>query len=495
MKIIKRILAVAIVLTMIASIFVMSTISSSASGTGTGLAEWCLNAYYSKWSYVYGGCTPGSVDCSGLIYSYAGGIRTGDAQLYNSSYIGYVSNGVPRIHGLGLWKPGHVGVYVGNGMAVDARGSQWGVCYESVYTHGWTKYFKVPGVSYPSNGWVKFNGSKYYYENGQYVASTSRTIDGVTYNFDSSGKCTNGGGSTSSTTSNSSSTSTSTSTTTSSSSLKLGSTGDAVEKLQKRLQELGYYNGSIDGDFGKGTEDALKLYQEQAGLYVDGIAGSASKAIYNSDAPKYKAEETTVENKKEDIAQTSATSEEETTDTQENSVEDIFAIQERLIELGYYEGDADGDFGPKTEAAIKAFQAANGITQTGSADEFTLEVLYSTDAVENPTPETTEDTEDTEQPTEALKVVTSELPQSVVDADANKKSVNATEVALEKNKMSEKALADIASDMSFKSNANGNNFQFILWLGIMIVVMTIAFFIVQAIEKKKAGKKSSAKYF
>lgn len=499
MKILKKILAVAIILTMIASIFVMSTISSSASGTGTGLAEWCLKAYNNKWSYVYGGCTPGTVDCSGLIYSYAGGIRTGDAQLYNSDYIGYVSNGVPRIHGLGLWKPGHVGVYVGNGMAVDARGSQWGVCYESVYTHGWTKYFKVPGVSYPSTGWVTFNGSKYYYENGQYVASTSRTLDGVTYNFDSSGKCTNGGGSSSSSSSSSSvSSSSSSSTSTSSSSLKRGSTGTAVEKLQKRLLELGYYNGVVDGDFGKGTEDALKLYQEQAGLYVDGIAGSASKAIYEDDAPKYKAPQTNVKEDTE-IAQTGTTNEEsdDSSVSNELSYDDTVKMQERLKELGYYTGVVDGDFGKGSEEALRAFQNANGITETGSGDEFTLSVLHSIDAKENPNKveETAEETTDetANEDTQTIKVVESELPQSVVTA--NNAEADVTEVELETSKMSEKALADIANDMSIATGANENNFHFIFWLGIMIVVMTIAFFIVQAVEKKKAGKKASAKYF
>ncbi|MDO4748959.1 MAG: NlpC/P60 family protein, partial [Eubacteriales bacterium] len=142
MKIIKRCLSISIIVALLACILMMSTVSSSASGTGAGLAEWALNAYNSKWSYVYGGATPGAVDCSGLIYSYAGGQRTGDAQLYNSNYTGSVSSGMPRIHGLGLWKPGHVGVYVGDEMAVDARGSQYGVCYESVYSHGWTTYFK-----------------------------------------------------------------------------------------------------------------------------------------------------------------------------------------------------------------------------------------------------------------------------------------------------------------------------------------------------------------
>ncbi len=487
MKVIKRILAVAIIVTMIASIFVMSTVSSSASGTGTGLAEWCLNAYNSGWSYVYGGCTPGAVDCSGLIYSYAGGIRTGDAQLYGSDYIGYVSNGVPRIHGLGLWKPGHVGVYVGNEMAVDARGSQWGVCYESVYTHGWTKYFKVPGVSYPTTGWVTFNGGKYYYENGQYLANTTRTIDGKSYTFASSGKCTNAGN-----VSNSASSSTGTK----SSTLKKGSTGEAVEKLQKRLYELGYYNGAIDGDFGSGTEEAFKLFQKQAGLYVDGLAGNDVKYLYADNAPKYESsnDDIVIENKKEDteVAQTAVENDdEETSDSYKKGDynDEIYKMQERLIELGYYDGSADGSFGSQTEKALLAFQSANGITETGTADEFTLEVLYSIDAKENP--DAVEETESVE-PTQELKVVDSELPQQSAQTSY---ADTATEVTLETNKTSEKALANIAGSINTGANAQQGNFQFIFWLAVMIVVMTIAFFVVQAIEKKKVGKKSSGKYF
>ena len=45
-------------------------LSVSAAGTGTGLAEHALNAYYSGWSYVYGAASVGAVDCSGLIYVF-----------------------------------------------------------------------------------------------------------------------------------------------------------------------------------------------------------------------------------------------------------------------------------------------------------------------------------------------------------------------------------------------------------------------------------------
>ncbi len=488
MKIIKKILSVTIIVAILSCICVMSTVSSSASGTGVGLSEWCLNAYNSGWSYVYGGCTPGAVGCSGLIYSYAGGIRTGDAQLNASSYTGSVSNGMPRIHGLGLWKPGHVGVYVGDGMAVDARGSQWGVCYESVYSHGWTTYFKVAGVTYPTTGWVTFNGSKYYYEDGQYVVNTTKTIDGISYTFSSNGKCTSNGPVEDN----------SISTTTQSSSLKLGSTGEKVEKLQERLSELGYYDGVIDGHYGEGTEEAFKLFQENCGLYVDGIAGSDVEYLYADDAPAYNTFTLEIENNKEDaeIAQTSAENEEaeEVEDSAPTSFakgdyhDEIAKFQIRLIELAYYDGIADGSFGSMTEQALMNFQGANGITQTGVADELTLEALYADTAVEN----------ETSAPTESLEVVDSELPKSsgTVKSEKTKETeAVATEVAVETNKLSQKALAGISNTMSFDADTNGNNFQFIFWLMVMIIVMSIAFAVVSVIENKKTAKRTSNKYF
>lgn len=43
-------------------------------------------------------------------------------------------------------------------------------------------------------------------------------------------------------------------------------------------------------------------------------------------------------------------------------------LQEALVTLGYLDGGADGDFGGKTETAIRAFQEAVGLEQTGVAD-------------------------------------------------------------------------------------------------------------------------------
>lgn len=67
-----------------------------------------------------------------------------------------------------------------------------------------------------------------------------------------------------------------------------GAFGDDVIELQARLQYLSFYNGEIDGKFGYGTYWALRNFQEQYGLPVDGIAGRATKEklVNNTDFDK-----------------------------------------------------------------------------------------------------------------------------------------------------------------------------------------------------------------
>ncbi|WKD60060.1 N-acetylmuramoyl-L-alanine amidase [Corynebacterium caspium] len=50
-------------------------------------------------------------------------------------------------------------------------------------------------------------------------------------------------------------------------------TGDDVSQLQKHLQELGFYTERIDGVFGPATDAALRNFQLNSGLQVDGICG------------------------------------------------------------------------------------------------------------------------------------------------------------------------------------------------------------------------------
>ncbi|MEQ6376211.1 spore cortex-lytic enzyme [Bacillaceae bacterium S4-13-58] len=56
-----------------------------------------------------------------------------------------------------------------------------------------------------------------------------------------------------------------------------GAVGDDVIELQARLQYLGFYNGKIDGVFGWGTYWALRNFQYEFGLDIDGLLGQQSK--------------------------------------------------------------------------------------------------------------------------------------------------------------------------------------------------------------------------
>lgn len=60
--------------------------------------------------------------------------------------------------------------------------------------------------------------------------------------------------------------------------LKKGSTGAAVKTLQQNLKKLGYDVGTVDGTYGTKTVAAVKAFQKDHGLTVDGIAGMATQA-------------------------------------------------------------------------------------------------------------------------------------------------------------------------------------------------------------------------
>ncbi|ADY56664.1 spore cortex-lytic enzyme [Syntrophobotulus glycolicus DSM 8271] len=56
--------------------------------------------------------------------------------------------------------------------------------------------------------------------------------------------------------------------------LSRGSRGPEVVDLQKRLSMLGYVTGPQDGIFGRKTNAAVRLFQKEHGLTVDGMAGT-----------------------------------------------------------------------------------------------------------------------------------------------------------------------------------------------------------------------------
>ncbi|WP_425549047.1 spore cortex-lytic enzyme [Amphibacillus indicireducens] len=59
--------------------------------------------------------------------------------------------------------------------------------------------------------------------------------------------------------------------------IQQGATGEDVVELQARLQYIGFYHGQIDGVFGWGTYWALRNFQNEFGMKVDGYAGDQVK--------------------------------------------------------------------------------------------------------------------------------------------------------------------------------------------------------------------------
>ena len=58
--------------------------------------------------------------------------------------------------------------------------------------------------------------------------------------------------------------------------LKQGAKGDEVKEVQRRLKLWGYYNGSVDGEFGAGTRKAVIAFQKKNGLTADGVVGAST---------------------------------------------------------------------------------------------------------------------------------------------------------------------------------------------------------------------------
>ncbi|MBQ7864768.1 MAG: peptidoglycan-binding protein, partial [Clostridia bacterium] len=147
-----------------------------------------------------------------------------------------------------------------------------------------------------------------------------------------------------------------------------GDTGSAVRKMQRRLLELGYPVGKVDGDFGENTLLAVNLFQCAIGYRNRTYASEAMlNKLYNKNAPAYDPYAPLKEG---------------------DEGADVEIMQTFLDELGYSVGEKgiDGKFGKDTKAAVGQFQLVAGLKVTGEADAETLKLLYDE---ENPIPNAT----------------------------------------------------------------------------------------------------------
>lgn len=156
--------------------------------------------------------------------------------------------------------------------------------------------------------------------------------------------------------------------------LRPGMSGDDVKSVQSRLKALGYYTGTVDGNYGTGTMAAVASFQLRNNLSADGVAGKRTyKKLYSSDAL---------------AAISTPTSTPTTGVTRPTRLlysgctgDDVKSVQQRLKDLGYLTDKVDGKYGANTVAAMRAFQLRNGLTGSGNGDTATYTILYSVNAI------------------------------------------------------------------------------------------------------------------
>lgn len=163
--------------------------------------------------------------------------------------------------------------------------------------------------------------------------------------------------------------------------LRFRDKGDEVSKLQTALTLLGYYDGEIDGVFGKGTLSAVKAFQKAQSLTVDGLAGTKTQASLTAlTGITFESQDETTEDP------TIPELPSETTKPSGLFVEDyrtmqygtsgprVRVLQRSLLALGF-SVSVDGHYGKETFAAVKAFQTVVGLTVDGKAGAKTLAKL------------------------------------------------------------------------------------------------------------------------
>lgn len=142
--------------------------------------------------------------------------------------------------------------------------------------------------------------------------------------------------------------------------LKIGSQSEAVKQVQTRLQQLGYYKGPVTGYYGSLTREAVSRWQKANGLSADGIVGPVSWSLLFSNT----------------VSRGTTTTPRVylTTGSRGDLVKQL---QQKLTQLGFYQGPVSGYFGTLTKTAVIKWQQARGLAVTGVVNQQTWTVLMS----------------------------------------------------------------------------------------------------------------------
>ncbi|KPI22673.1 Peptidoglycan-binding domain 1 protein [Actinobacteria bacterium OV320] len=142
-----------------------------------------------------------------------------------------------------------------------------------------------------------------------------------------------------------------------------GDKGGCVTELQRLLRHHGYAV-DVDGDFGAGTASAVRSFQAAHGLTADGQVGAnTERALYDTD-----------ESPSTSLDLRSASCPQNIVEGQSGG---CVATLQALLNGKGRQLDVDGEFGPATLTAVKAFQSATGLAADGEVGPNTKAALYS----------------------------------------------------------------------------------------------------------------------
>ena len=151
----------------------------------------------------------------------------------------------------------HVGLYVGDGIVIEAMGTLKGVTTTKVSAGKWTHWGELTGVDYAGEN-AEFSDRRDQSSQGNFDGCNMAAVTQIK-DLDSCSTMQNAelNGLNSYKT------------------IRRGSKGETVVEMQRILERLGYDLGpcGVDGDFGRMTEKAVKAFQQDHRLKVDGIVG------------------------------------------------------------------------------------------------------------------------------------------------------------------------------------------------------------------------------
>lgn len=136
-----------------------------------------------------------------------------------------------------------------------------------------------------------------------------------------------------------------------------GESGPAVTEIRSALHTIGLLDGATAAPYDATCDLAVRTFQQQRGLLVDGVVGPATyRAITQA---KWRLGDRVLGY----VA------------SHETVGDDVAELQSRLLELGYDAGRPDGLFGSRTERALRAFQRDYGMKADGTFGPATMRAL------------------------------------------------------------------------------------------------------------------------